>query len=634
MRLISDYPSTAGVSNSASSAPASPSFELDQQQQPQAKRPSSCSSNIDCHRRQKLINGALIDGEPEGELEYYRNQLSQIKALVDLTTNDPYDAFRKLQFNQTKVEDEGKAVLLALKRRSANYNHRATSESARELLVKQSTSDTYSVIPNLNNHKKQQSEVDCQKDNIDFRHSRKKAAQVGETLVDCDNILPDQSILGAVTDDEHDSSVASLTARDMIERSQLNADDRSSSSSSASSSSSSSSSENRRQPLIKTTTGEGARNALLRNRGVNNKKNSTSSNANSRSSTISSNNNTTGERLFTQAHDWHNIIPDTSASSSKTTLRYEHQDSNDYILPRSYKYFNINQTTTTLAERSLNLTSSMLYLNQNNQHENQLEESLLNKPTLTFAAGGTREVDQLGEETLVTPNTDNGGPLQIEHGQGLADSILGDDPSQAQHQSDFQLHLHHPSHQTTTTRLISTSLPASLTTSANTTSLESPSDHFKQILYLMSSLFQGFDYTLPLTLILGFIILGTFVGNILVCLSVIKVRKLRHPSNYLLISLAISDLCVAVFVMPFGLYQSINDKWQLGVVLCNVYVVSDVTSCTASILNLCAISIDRYLAITRPLTYGVERTTRLMLIYIASVWCCAFLISGKHLSPF
>lgn len=130
-------------------------------------------------------------------------------------------------------------------------------------------------------------------------------------------------------------------------------------------------------------------------------------------------------------------------------------------------------------------------------------------------------------------------------------------------------------------------------------------------------------------LILCVIIIITFVGNVLVCLSVIKVRKLRHPSNYLLVSLAISDLCVAIFVMPFGLYQSINDRWQLGRLLCNVYVVSDVTSCTASILNLCVISIDRYLSITKPLTYCVERTTRLMMGLIAAVWICACLISGK-----
>lgn len=35
-------------------------------------------------------------------------------------------------------------------------------------------------------------------------------------------------------------------------------------------------------------------------------------------------------------------------------------------------------------------------------------------------------------------------------------------------------------------------------------------------------------------------IVTTIIGNILVCLSVVLVKKLRHPSNYLLVSLAIS----------------------------------------------------------------------------------------------
>lgn len=150
----------------------------------------------------------------------------------------------------------------------------------------------------------------------------------------------------------------------------------------------------------------------------------------------------------------------------------------------------------------------------------------------------------------------------------------------------------------------------------------------EQITYLMSNIQDRFN---PKSVLIGsilvLIILVTFVGNVLVCLSVIKVRKLRKPSNYLLISLAISDLCVACIVMPFGVYIVMNTNWHLGRLLCNIYVVSDVTSCTASILNLCVISIDRYLAITRPLTYCAKRTTKLMLALIASAWICAFLIS-------
>ncbi|KAI1292208.1 5-hydroxytryptamine receptor 1A-alpha [Halotydeus destructor] len=139
---------------------------------------------------------------------------------------------------------------------------------------------------------------------------------------------------------------------------------------------------------------------------------------------------------------------------------------------------------------------------------------------------------------------------------------------------------------------------------------------------------------------LSFMIIITIIGNVLVVLSVLLVKKLRHPSsNYLLVSLAISDLCVATLVMPFALYSEITSwsqspGWHLGRTICNLYVSFDVTCCTASILNLCVISIDRYLAITRPLTYGVSATTRRTLCYIAAIWVASCLISIPPLFMF
>lgn len=48
-----------------------------------------------------------------------------------------------------------------------------------------------------------------------------------------------------------------------------------------------------------------------------------------------------------------------------------------------------------------------------------------------------------------------------------------------------------------------------------------------------------------------FIVAGG-VGNILVCLAVALDKKLQNVTNYFLLSLAVADLLVSLFVMPLG----------------------------------------------------------------------------------
>ncbi|KAJ8916207.1 hypothetical protein NQ315_016346 [Exocentrus adspersus] len=47
-------------------------------------------------------------------------------------------------------------------------------------------------------------------------------------------------------------------------------------------------------------------------------------------------------------------------------------------------------------------------------------------------------------------------------------------------------------------------------------------------------------------------ILAGGLGNILVCLAVLLDRRLQNVTNYFLLSLAIADLLVSLFVMPLG----------------------------------------------------------------------------------
>jgi NADH:ubiquinone oxidoreductase subunit K len=53
------------------------------------------------------------------------------------------------------------------------------------------------------------------------------------------------------------------------------------------------------------------------------------------------------------------------------------------------------------------------------------------------------------------------------------------------------------------------------------------------------------------------IMLFTVCGNLLVIISVIREKKLRQQiSNYLILSLAVTDLIVGVYVIPIRIYSS------------------------------------------------------------------------------
>ncbi|CAL1279032.1 unnamed protein product [Larinioides sclopetarius] len=130
-----------------------------------------------------------------------------------------------------------------------------------------------------------------------------------------------------------------------------------------------------------------------------------------------------------------------------------------------------------------------------------------------------------------------------------------------------------------------------------------------------------------LTILLGVLILSTVVGNLFVLTAILRERNLQTVSNYLVFSLAIADLMVACLVMPMGAqYEVMNQQWVLGATLCELWTSADVLCCTASILHLVAIAVDRFRAVTS-IDYVQHRNTSRVGLTIALVWGVAFLVS-------
>ncbi|GMT10136.1 hypothetical protein PFISCL1PPCAC_1433, partial [Pristionchus fissidentatus] len=99
--------------------------------------------------------------------------------------------------------------------------------------------------------------------------------------------------------------------------------------------------------------------------------------------------------------------------------------------------------------------------------------------------------------------------------------------------------------------------------------------------------------------------LVTIIGNALVIVSVLRFRALHSAINFLILGLAVADLLVALFVMPFAVYVHVmNSHWNIGVFTCDLYMACDVACSTASILLLAVISFDRFRAVSRPIQYS------------------------------
>ncbi|KAI0234169.1 Octopamine receptor 1 [Lamellibrachia satsuma] len=120
--------------------------------------------------------------------------------------------------------------------------------------------------------------------------------------------------------------------------------------------------------------------------------------------------------------------------------------------------------------------------------------------------------------------------------------------------------------------------------------------------------------------------LVVIVGNSLVVIAVFTSRKLRTTTNNFIVSLACADLLVGVMVLPLSGANEVLSFWPFGKPLCSVWLAVDVWTCTASILHLCAISLDRYLAISYPFKYPSLMSPRRSRILVATVWVASFII--------
>ena len=117
------------------------------------------------------------------------------------------------------------------------------------------------------------------------------------------------------------------------------------------------------------------------------------------------------------------------------------------------------------------------------------------------------------------------------------------------------------------------------------------------------------------------------LGNLLVCFAIATNPRLRRCSNYLLFSLAVADLIVTLVCEPLLLEMFYNRTFVYGCKpnLERLYSILANLSCSASVVHLACISVDRFIAVVFPLHHEIVMKRCGLKIMLIASW--AFPIS-------
>lgn len=165
------------------------------------------------------------------------------------------------------------------------------------------------------------------------------------------------------------------------------------------------------------------------------------------------------------------------------------------------------------------------------------------------------------------------------------------------------------------------------------------SDLWLMIAPVCSTRYHSIEIFVIVAITLSLITLWTILGNVLVLFALYRYGTLRTMSNCLIGNLAISDLLLALTVMPISTGHDLLGYWVFGEVACTMWLCVDVLYCTASIWGLCTVAFDRYLATVYPVWYHDQRSVPKAIGCIVFVWIFSVIISfapfigWRHMIP-
>lgn len=118
------------------------------------------------------------------------------------------------------------------------------------------------------------------------------------------------------------------------------------------------------------------------------------------------------------------------------------------------------------------------------------------------------------------------------------------------------------------------------------------------------------------------------VGNILVCFVVIRNKAMQTVTNLFISNLALSDILLCVFAVPFTPLYSFRGSWSWGSLLCHIMPFAQGCSVYISTLTLMSIAIDRFFVIIYPFRPRMKIETCVSVIIM--IWTFAVTVTMPY----
>ena len=137
------------------------------------------------------------------------------------------------------------------------------------------------------------------------------------------------------------------------------------------------------------------------------------------------------------------------------------------------------------------------------------------------------------------------------------------------------------------------------------------------------------DSQVVLIILYSITTLLSVAGNIVVILVFTLGRRSRSDLRGFLINLAIADLIMAIFCMPFTFTMTMLSNWVFSEPMCPIVLYMQLVSVTASVCTNMAIGIDRFWVVQYPLKSRITKSRSR--IVIATIWIIAAIFSSVQL---